>query len=77
MKGLKVFIDCRDTQKQAYKLMAKIIEKYELENVGELMQIQKELNPMLMGQASKQRVMLIQSYVRQMVKFQDNEANTA
>jgi len=53
MKGLKVFIQCAATQKQAYKLLAKIIEKYELENIGELMQIQKELNPMLLGQASK------------------------
>ena len=39
MKGLKVFIDCNTTQKQAYKLLAKIIEKYEIENLSELAQI--------------------------------------
>jgi hypothetical protein len=33
MKGLKEFIICHGTQKQAYKLLAKIIEKYELENL--------------------------------------------
>ena len=59
MKGLKEFIQCHATQKQAYKLLAKIIEKYELENLQELVQIQKEINPLLVGQASKQRVMLI------------------
>lgn len=39
MKGLKEFIACPGTQKQAYKLLAKIIEKYELENLQELIQI--------------------------------------
>lgn len=39
MKGLKEFIQCQATQKQAYKLLAKIIEKYELENLEELVQI--------------------------------------
>lgn len=36
MKGLKVFIDNSTSQKFAYKLLAKIIEKYELENIDEL-----------------------------------------
>lgn len=39
MKGLKVFIDNTNTQKYAYKLLAKIIEKYELENIQELFSI--------------------------------------
>jgi hypothetical protein len=39
MNGLKIFIDCHTTQKQAYKLLAKIIEKYELQNVTGLIQI--------------------------------------
>lgn len=77
MKGTKDFIQCHATQKQAYKLLAKIIEKYQLANIAELIQIQKELNPLLMGQASKQRVMLIQSYVSQMNKFKEDPANTA
>lgn len=36
MKGLKEFIQYPLTQKQAYKLLAKIIERYELENLQEL-----------------------------------------
>ena len=36
MKGLKTFMDKSATQKHAYKLLARIIEKYELENIQEL-----------------------------------------
>jgi hypothetical protein len=43
-------------------------------NLEELVQIQKEINPLLVGQASKQRVMLIQSYVLQMNKFKEDPA---
>ena len=72
MKNLKAFIDTPALQKQAYKLLAKIIEKYELESISELFQIQKELNPLLKGQPSKQRIMLLQAYVSQMHKFKDD-----
>lgn len=36
MKGMRDFIHCQFTQKAAYKLLAKIIEKYQLENISEL-----------------------------------------
>lgn len=49
MKGLKVFIDNQTSQKYGYKLLSKIIEKYELENIQELFKIQSELNPLLTG----------------------------
>lgn len=75
MKGLKAFIDDSLTQKQGYKLLAKIIEKYELENIDELFQIQKEINPLLKGQASKQRLMLMQSYIAHLHKFKNDSAN--
>ena len=75
MKGLKIFIDCPTTTKQAYKLLAKIIEKYELTGLSELVQIHRELSPLLAGQASKQRVMLIQSYVVQMNRFKEAAEN--
>lgn len=39
MKGLKVFIDDKNTQKYGYKLLAKIIEKYELQDINELFTI--------------------------------------
>lgn len=75
MKGLKIFIDCPTTTKQAYKLLAKIIEKYELTGLSELVEIHRELSPLLAGQASKQRVMLIQSYVVQMNRFKEAQEN--
>ena len=32
MKGIKAFIEDTRTKKRAYKLMARIVEKYELDN---------------------------------------------
>ena len=72
MKGLKVFIDDKQTQKYGYKLLAKIIEKYELTDINELFTIQRELNPLLKGHANKERLRLIKAYVLQMHKFKDN-----
>jgi hypothetical protein len=53
MKGLKVFIDSPATQKQSFKLLAKIIEKFEVSSIGEFILVQKDLKPLLIGQASK------------------------
>jgi len=40
MQGIKVFINDFQTKKKAYKLLAKIVEKYELEEgISELVQI--------------------------------------
>ena len=36
MSGLKVFVGNSLTQKRGYKLLARIIEKYELQSVDEL-----------------------------------------
>jgi hypothetical protein len=36
MRGLKAFIENPASQKLAYRLLAKIIEKYELANIQEL-----------------------------------------
>jgi hypothetical protein len=74
MQGLKLFIDCPATQKQAYKLLAKIIEKFELHNVAELGKVQSDLKPLLVGQASKPRVMLIQAYISQLEKLATPES---
>ena len=63
MKGVKIFIDEPLTQKQGYKILAKVIEKYELADINELFVIQKELNPLMVGQTSKQRLSLIHAYV--------------
>lgn len=49
MRGIKGFIDNSATQKRGYKILVKVIEKYELENIDELFTIQKELTPLMKG----------------------------
>jgi hypothetical protein len=54
MKGIKIFINDFKTKKKAYKLLARIVERYELDQgIGELVQIHKELTPLIEGQATK------------------------
>lgn len=53
MTGVKVFIADSSTQKRGYKLLARIIEKYELQSVEELYEIREEITPLMRGQATK------------------------
>ena len=36
MKELKVFVNDNQTQKYGYKILTKVIEKYDLQNIDEL-----------------------------------------
>lgn len=50
MQGIKGFIEDARTKKKAYKLMARIVEKYQLENgLQELSQIHSELTSLAEG----------------------------
>ena len=50
MQGIKIFINDFKTKKKAYKLLARIVERYELEHgIQELVQIHKELTPLIEG----------------------------
>jgi len=74
MQGVKVFIEDYRTKKKAYKLMARIVEKHELDNgVQELIQIHQGLTSMVEGQNSKQRLTLIRAYVKQIEKCAEGE----
>lgn len=54
MQGIKVFLNDFQTKKKAYKLLAKIVENYDLENgIEELNQIHQELTPLVEGTATK------------------------
>lgn len=65
MQGIKGFIEDARTKKKAYKLMARIVEKYQLENgLQELSQIHSELTSLAEGQNSKQRLRLVKAYVK-------------
>lgn len=39
MQGVKVFIDDNFTRRKGYRLLSKVIEKYEIENLDELFMI--------------------------------------
>jgi len=73
MRGIKIFIDDFKTKKKAYKLLAKIVERYELEQgISELVQIHQELTPLAEGQTNKQRLRLIKAYIEQIKTFVAN-----
>lgn len=73
MQGIRIFIDDFQTKKKAYKLLARIVEKYELEEgITELVQVHKELTPMIDGVATKQRLRLINAYITQIKLFIEN-----
>lgn len=53
--------------------MAKIVEKYELENgLQELSQMHSEITSLSGGQNSKQRLRLVKAYVKQIEKYASN-----
>jgi len=73
MQGIKIFINDFKTKKKAYKLLAKIVERYELESgISELVQIHQELTPLVEGQTTKQRLRLIKAYIEQIKNFVAN-----
>lgn len=54
MTGIKIFLNDFQTKKKAYKLLAKIVENYDLENgIEELSQIHEEITPMIEGNSTK------------------------
>jgi hypothetical protein len=64
MKGIKLFINDYKTKKKGYKLLSRIVEKYEVENdICEIIQIHKDLTPFMEGQATKQRLRLVKAYI--------------
>ena len=64
MHGIKIFIQDFKTKKKGYKLLAKIVEKFEIEdNINELVEIDQEVTPLVEAQATKQRLRLIYAYV--------------
>jgi hypothetical protein len=65
MQGIKVFINDFKTKKKAFKLLARIVEKYELQGgIEELNQIHQELTPLVEVNATKPRLRLINAYIK-------------
>ena len=49
MRGVKVFVQDKQTQKKGYKILAKVIEKFEFVSIDELQEIKHEITPMIKG----------------------------
>jgi len=75
MRGVKIFVDDKATQKKGYKILTKVVQRFELESVDELAEIKQEITPMMKGQATKQRLQLIHSFVKAIYRFKDDVNN--
>ena len=49
MRGVKLLVNDKQTQKKGYQILSKVIERYEIEKVDELSQIRTEITPMMKG----------------------------
>lgn len=49
MQHVKIFVDDRNTQKKGYKILAKVIERFELANLDEIAEIKQTITPMMKG----------------------------
>ena len=66
MQHVKVFVDDRVTQKKGYKILSKVIERFELSNLDEIAEIKERILPMMKGSANKERITLISSFINAM-----------
>ena len=49
MQGVKIFVDDRLTQKKGYRILTKIIERFDLESFDQLIEIKQGITPMMKG----------------------------
>lgn len=49
MRGVKYLVNDKQTQKKGYKILSRVIERYEIERVEELSQIKTEITPLMKG----------------------------
>ena len=49
MRGVKIFLDDKATQKKGYKILTKITERFDLESFDQLLEIKQEITPMMKG----------------------------
>jgi len=53
MRGVKIFVEQKTTEKKGYKMLAKVIEKFQAESIQELIEIKDEVTPIMKGQPTK------------------------
>jgi len=66
MSHVKVFVDDRATQKKGYKILAKVIERFELSTLDEISEIKQTITPLMRGSANKERINLIVAFITAM-----------
>lgn len=74
LTGIKALIKDPRTKKKAYKLMAGVVKRFEFDNIAELSRIHTDLTSMVDGQATKQRIVLLDAYVTQIKTFLEKDA---
>ena len=63
MQHVKVFVEDRQTQKKGYKILARVIERFELTSLDDIVEIKQTITPIMKGQANKDRIVLINSFI--------------
>ena len=49
MQHVKVFVDDRQTQKKGYKILSKVVSRFELSNMAEIAEIKQTITPIMQG----------------------------
>ena len=49
MRGVKIFVDDKATQKKGYKIPTKVVERFDLESFEQLVEIKTEITPLMKG----------------------------
>ena len=55
--------------------MAKVIERFELHSLDEIAEIKQTITPIMKGQATKERILLIASFVRAVEQIEKDPTN--
>ena len=64
MQHVKVFVEKRaPTQKKGYKILTRVIERFELSSLDEIVEIKQAITPLMTGQATKERISLISGFI--------------
>lgn len=70
MQHVKIFAEDRQTQKKGYKILAKVIERFELDSLDNIVEIKQTITPIMRGQTNKDRINLIKSFINAVKKVE-------
>ena len=70
MTNVKIFVSEKQTQKKGYKILAKVIERFELHSLDDIAEIKTVITPIMAGSANKERINLINSFINAVAQIQ-------